>query len=110
VNCFDGRRYDLALLEAMFLAVALAVLIWAERQRWRPAEGMVFAVLAMSYGLVRLILGELIEAPQRYFGLTSEQLPATLLLAVGACCCLVIKYLPRHAPMPRSPLNGAGRS
>jgi len=110
VNCFDGQRYDLALLEAIFLAAVLAILIRAERQQWRPSDGMLFVVLAITYGLVRLVLGELIEVPQRYLGLSSEQLAAALLLAVGACCWLIIKYLPPHAPIPRSPLNGVSRT
>jgi len=103
VSWFDGRHYDLALLEAMTLAIGLAVLIWTERPRERPPEGMLFAVVALSYGLLRLALGELSDAPQRYFGLTSEQWPAAVLLAVGICSWLVIKHLPPRAPLPGSP-------
>jgi phosphatidylglycerol:prolipoprotein diacylglycerol transferase len=108
VNCFDGRRYDLALLEGIFLAIWLGVLTWVERHRWRPSDGMLFAVLAVSYGILRLILGELREVPQRYFGLTSEQWPAVILLVVGACCWLIIQQ-PARPPVPRVPLTGGSR-
>jgi prolipoprotein diacylglyceryltransferase len=111
VSWFDGRHYDLALLEDIFLAIGLAVFLWAERRRrWRPAEGMLFAVVALSYGLLRLMLGELSEAPQRNFGLNSEQWSAAILIAVGMCCWLVIRHLPRRAPKPRLPPNGASSS
>jgi prolipoprotein diacylglyceryltransferase len=101
VNCFDGPHYDLALFEIIFLAVCLGVLVWLERHGWRPLEGMLFAILAVSYGTLRLILGQLSEAPRRYLDLAPEQWGGATLAAVGALSWLVIKRTAREASAPR---------
>jgi prolipoprotein diacylglyceryltransferase len=100
VKCLDGPHYDLALLEMIFLAICLGVFVWLKRYEWHPFEGMLFAILAVSYGLLRLLLGQLREVPQRYFGLAPEQLGAAILVAAGACCWLMIKRSTRQASTP----------
>jgi prolipoprotein diacylglyceryltransferase len=97
VKCFEGSHYDLALLEVVFLAVSLGLLIWLARQRWRPFEGMIFSIVAVSYGLLRLALGQLSEGTQRYVGLLPEQFCAAILVAVGSCCWLLAKHRARQA-------------
>jgi prolipoprotein diacylglyceryltransferase len=100
VKCIDGPHYDLALFEIVFLAICLGLLIWLAQRGWRSAEGMVFAVLAASYGLLRVILGQMREAPQRYIGLAPEQWGAAILVLAGAFCWLVIKQTAREASTP----------
>lgn len=97
VSCFDGSRYDLALLEVVFLVFGLALLICVEQQGWRPFEGMTFSVVAVSYGLLRLVLGQLSERTGRYAGLLPEQFGAAILLAAGACSWLMAKRNAREA-------------
>jgi len=99
VNCFDGSRYDLALLEVVFLASFLALLIYLEQQEWRPFEGMIFSMLTVSYGLLRLALGQLSEGTQRYVGLLPEQFGAAILVAVGVCCWLSARHSAKQGPV-----------
>jgi prolipoprotein diacylglyceryltransferase len=101
VKCLDGLHYDLALLEIVFLAIWLAILIWLERHGWRAFEGVIFALVAVSYGFLRLILGQLSEVPRRYFGLAPEQWGGAILAAAGAFSWLVIKRTAREASAPR---------
>lgn len=100
VKCFDGSYYDLALFEIIFLAIGLGLVIWLGRQQWRPFEGMIFSMVAVSYGLLRLILGQLREGEERYVGLIPEQFGALILVAAGVCCWLVAKHAVRQASTP----------
>jgi prolipoprotein diacylglyceryltransferase len=100
VKCFESAHYDLALLEVVFLAVCLGLIIWLVRQGWRPFEGMIFSMVAVSYGLLRLALGQLSEATQRYVGLLPEQFCAVILVAAGACCWLLAIHRARQASAP----------
>jgi prolipoprotein diacylglyceryltransferase len=100
VRYFDGSHYDLALLEVIFLAICLCLLTWLERHGWRPSEGMIFATLALSYGLLRLLLGQFREAPQRYVGLIPEQWEAAILIAAGAGSWFIIKRDAKRASAP----------
>lgn len=97
VKCFDGSHYDLALFEIVFLAIWLGLLLLLERQEWRPFEGMVFSIVAVSYGLLRLVLGQLREGVERYAGLIPEQFGAVILGAAGACCWLIAKQNAKQA-------------
>ena len=99
VKCFEGSRYDLALLEIVFLAACLRLIIWLARHEWRrPFEGMIFSIVAVSYGVLRVALGQLSEGTQRYVGLLPEQVCAVILVAAGACCWLIAKHRARQAP------------
>jgi prolipoprotein diacylglyceryltransferase len=98
VNCFDGSHYDLALLEMIFLALCLSLLIWFGRRRWRPSDGTIFSTVAVSYGLLRFALGQLNEGEQRYVGLLPEQFFALILVAAGAVCWLLSRRSARQTP------------
>jgi prolipoprotein diacylglyceryltransferase len=100
VKCFEGSRYDLALLEVIFLAVCLGLIIWLARQGWRLSEGMIFSMVAVSYGVLRVALGQLSEGRQRYAGLLPEQFCAVILVAAGACCWLLARHQARQASAP----------
>jgi len=100
VNCVEGSHYDLALLEVVFLAVCLGLLVWLARQGWRPFAGMIFSMVAVSYGLLRLALGQLSEGTQRYVGLLPEQFSAVILVAAGAVCWLLARQRAKQAYVP----------
>jgi Prolipoprotein diacylglyceryltransferase len=91
VACFGGSYYDLALFEMVFLVAFLTILIWLELRHARLVPGVAFSALAVSYGTVRLILGQLSEPPQRYLGLAPEQWGGAILFVVGAFCWFRIK-------------------
>jgi prolipoprotein diacylglyceryltransferase len=91
VGCFGGSYYDLALFEMVFLAAFLTFLIWLDLRHRRLVPGVVFSALAVSYGILRLILGQLSEPPQRYLGFAPEQWGGAILSVVGAFCWFRIK-------------------
>jgi prolipoprotein diacylglyceryltransferase len=91
VECFGGSYYDLALFEMVFLVAFLAFLIWLELRHLRLVPGFLFSALAVSYGILRLILGQLSEPGQRYLGLSPEQWGGAILSVVGAFCWFRIK-------------------
>ena len=101
VNCFDGSRYDLALLELIFLALGLALMVHADRQGWHPFDGNLFSMVAVLYGLLRFVLGELTDGAKRFAGLLPEQFAAAILVAVGACCWLFARHSAREASVPK---------
>jgi phosphatidylglycerol:prolipoprotein diacylglycerol transferase len=78
----DGARYDLGLLEAMFLFLLAMVFLILSRRTWRP--GFYFALYACAYGTFRLLLDRLHEDPARYFGITVDQYCATIAILAGA--------------------------
>jgi prolipoprotein diacylglyceryltransferase len=90
VNCADGPSYDLALFEMTFLAISVTVLLCAEWQQWHRSDGVTFAMLALSYGLFRLVLGQLVDMPRQYYRLIPEQFGAVVLIAVRTGCFRLI--------------------
>jgi prolipoprotein diacylglyceryltransferase len=100
VNCSDGPRYDLALFELIFLALALALIMYTDRQEWRSFEGELFSMVAVSYGLLRFVLGELTDGTKRYADLLPEQFAAAILVAAGACCWLLARHRGRETSAP----------
>jgi prolipoprotein diacylglyceryltransferase len=96
VKCFDGPRYDLALFEVIFLGTWLAALFAMEWPGLHPRSGTIFGTLALSYGLLRLMLSQLDELARRYYGLTAEQLGGAVLVAVGTGCLSLIYKSPRQ--------------
>jgi prolipoprotein diacylglyceryltransferase len=91
VGCLGGSYYDLALFEVVFLAAFLTCLIWLELRHRRLLPGVVFSALIVSYGILRLVLGQLSEPPQRYLGFAPEQWGGAILSVVGAFCWFGIK-------------------
>jgi len=76
-----GSRYDLGLLEAIFLFVlAMAFLVLS---RWRWSAGFFFGLYCCVYGPFRFFLDQLHVNPPRYFGLSVDQYGAVLALTAG---------------------------
>jgi phosphatidylglycerol---prolipoprotein diacylglyceryl transferase len=103
VTCPGGPYYDLALFEMIFLAVFLAFFTWLQLRPERPAPGIIFAVLVLSYGVLRTVLGQLSEPPQRFLGLAPEQWGGVILAVAGALCWLAIKRTPKRQPASNHP-------
>jgi phosphatidylglycerol---prolipoprotein diacylglyceryl transferase len=79
----DGSRYNLALLEVIFLALLALVLIVGSRHSWLRFDGSTFGVTAFSYAWFRFSLDYLQEVPRRYYGLTAEQYGALVLVGMS---------------------------
>ncbi|MFN7935247.1 MAG: prolipoprotein diacylglyceryl transferase family protein [Bryobacteraceae bacterium] len=77
----DGTRFDLAVVELVFLA-AIAVLFLLLRRRTLPA-GLLCAIFLLSYGLFRFLLDALHVDPIRHLGLTVDQWGAAAALFAG---------------------------
>jgi phosphatidylglycerol:prolipoprotein diacylglycerol transferase len=76
-----GSRYDLALLEILFLLVlAAAFLILGKETRPR---GFFAVALFLSYGTFRLLEDRVTIAPHRYFGWSVDQIAAAVMIALG---------------------------
>jgi prolipoprotein diacylglyceryltransferase len=99
VECFGGSHYDLALFEMVFLVAFLTFVIWRELRHPRLVPGVVFSALAVSYGIMRLILGLLSEPPQRYLGFAPEQWGGAILSVVGGFCWFRIKQTAKGEPV-----------
>jgi phosphatidylglycerol:prolipoprotein diacylglycerol transferase len=76
-----GTRYDLGLLEILFLlALGTAFLILGKETRPR---GFFRAVLFLSYGAFRLVEDRVTIDPPRYFGWSVDQFAAAVMIALG---------------------------
>ncbi len=83
----DGTRHDLGFYDALVL-LAIAGLLWLLRRRG-ALEGRLLAVLALAYGLARILLDTLRArdvpyADARYLGLTPAQYGSALLVGWAA--------------------------
>ncbi len=79
----DLPRYDLGLLEALWVATFLIPLFaWLDRHRPRP-DGFYLAAFLCPYGIFRLWLDRLHVDPPRYAGLTVDQWSASGALLIG---------------------------
>ena len=77
----DIPRYDLGLLEFLFLAVLGGVFLFLARRARVP--GFYFVVFFLSYGLFRLTIDPLHIDPIRYAGFTVDQYAATVLILLA---------------------------
>lgn len=77
----DGPRYDLGLLEFLFLCVLAAVLFALDRRN--RSAGFFTVGLLVSYGTFRVVLDRLHVDPPRYAGLSVDQWAGTALVALG---------------------------
>jgi phosphatidylglycerol---prolipoprotein diacylglyceryl transferase len=89
VNCFDGPRYDLSLIEVIFLVILAIVLMRIKPGPWGWAEGVVFGISALSYGIFRFGLEFFRDQAMRYNGLTAEQWAALILVGSSLFAFLV---------------------
>ncbi len=81
-----GTRYDLGLLEVLFLAPVVVLFFWLGR-RPRP-PGFFLGLFLILYGLFRLALDTLHVAPVRYFGWTVDQFASAAAMLAGALSLL----------------------
>jgi phosphatidylglycerol:prolipoprotein diacylglycerol transferase len=83
-----GARYDLGLLEALFLGCVAILFLALLRSRW--AAGFFFGLFFAIYGPFRLWLDTLHVDPVRYFGWTVDQYSGMAALAGGALMLIFI--------------------
>ena len=76
-----GTRYDLGLLEVLFLAAQALVFLWLGRRRRTP--GFFFAAFFVPYGIFRLIIDQLHVDPPRYVGISVDQYAASSVICAG---------------------------
>lgn len=76
-----GRRFDLGLIEVLFLLLLAAVFVLLGRKP-RP-RGFFYTAFMLCYGLFRVWLDHLHVDPPRYYGWTVDQIAAGVML-VGA--------------------------
>ncbi len=88
-----GTRYDLGLLEALFLIVLAALFLFLDRKP-RP-RGFFYVAFAVLYGLFRLGLDRLHVDPPRYYGWSVDQIASSLMLLLGAITVLELMRLER---------------
>jgi phosphatidylglycerol:prolipoprotein diacylglycerol transferase len=77
----EGVRYDLGLLEVLFLFALGAIFLFLDRKPRPP--GFFRAALFLSYGVFRILEDRLRIDPPRYFGWTVDQIAATAMIALG---------------------------
>ena len=77
----DGVRYDLGLLEVLFVLACLAAFQALDRRR-RP-RGFYLGLFLLVYGIFRMGLDLLHENPVRYLGLTVDQYMSAMAAVCG---------------------------
>jgi phosphatidylglycerol:prolipoprotein diacylglycerol transferase len=77
----EGTRYDLGLLEALFLIALAAVFLFLDRKP-RP-RGFFYVAFLLLYGLFRFQLDRLHVDPPRYAGWTVDQVASSLMILTG---------------------------
>jgi phosphatidylglycerol:prolipoprotein diacylglycerol transferase len=88
-----GTRYDLGLLEVLFL-IALAALFFFVGRKPRP-RGLFYVAFLLLYGTFRLLLDRLHVDPPRYGGWTVDQIAAGLMILTAALTVLDLMRLSR---------------
>jgi phosphatidylglycerol---prolipoprotein diacylglyceryl transferase len=95
-----GTRYDLGLLEALFLIALAAVFLFLDRKP-RP-RGFFFVAFPLLYGLFRLAVDRLHVDPPRYYGLTVDQIASGLMLLMAVLTTLELLRLARAGRLKMS--------
>jgi phosphatidylglycerol:prolipoprotein diacylglycerol transferase len=90
-----GARFDLGLLEVLFLAFVISAFLWLDRQP--RAMGFYLGAFLLSYGLFRLLLDNLHERVIRHAGLSPDQWGSAVLLALGIFMIWSIRRRGKHA-------------
>jgi phosphatidylglycerol---prolipoprotein diacylglyceryl transferase len=96
----DGARYDLGLLEMLFLMAVCGVFLGLER-RPRPA-GFFVAAMLLAYGLFRIALDRLHVDPPRYGGVTVDQWAGAAAAGIGLYLFSRSKYRVGDDPIQRA--------
>ena len=86
-----GPRFDVALIEALWLVV-VALIFFVVNRRWEGSHGKFIALWCMTYAPVRFLLDfmrntDLDGADARYLGLTPAQYGALAMFTAG---CLIV--------------------
>jgi phosphatidylglycerol:prolipoprotein diacylglycerol transferase len=88
-----GTRYDLGLLEALFLIALAGVFLFLDRKP-RP-RGFFYVAFLLFYGLFRLLLDQLHVDPPRYYGWTVDQFASGLMILAAGLTVLDLWRLER---------------
>jgi phosphatidylglycerol:prolipoprotein diacylglycerol transferase len=88
-----GTRYDLGLLEMLFL-IALAALFLLLDRKPRP-RGFFYVAFVLLYGLFRLGLDRLHVDPPRYYGWTVDQIASSVMILHAIETVLILAWLKR---------------
>lgn len=81
-----GTRYDLGLLEVLFLLALAGVFLLLDRKP-RP-RGFYYVAFLFSYGIFRYLLDRLHVDPPRYGNWSVDQIAGTILIATGVLTVL----------------------
>jgi phosphatidylglycerol:prolipoprotein diacylglycerol transferase len=84
-----GTRFDLGLLEMLFLLALGAVFVWLDRVK-RP-RGFYCVVFLISYGIFRAWLDTLHVDPPRYWGITVDQYGSMAMVLLGITMVVQMK-------------------
>ncbi len=76
-----GTRYDLGLLEVLFLLALAVVFLLLDRTKRR--DGFFTAIFLLAYGSFRIVLDGLHVDPPRYGGFTVDQYAGALMVFFG---------------------------
>jgi phosphatidylglycerol:prolipoprotein diacylglycerol transferase len=77
----EGPRFDLGLLEFLYVSLMATVFLLLSRRRW--PDGFYFGLFFATYGPVRFVLDSLRVSEARYFGWTPGQYLSLVATAVG---------------------------
>ena len=81
VNFPDGPRFDLGLLEFLYVSLLAAAFALLSRRRW--PDGFYIGLFFAAYGPVRFVLDSLRVSEARYFGWTPGQYLSLVAAAIG---------------------------
>jgi phosphatidylglycerol---prolipoprotein diacylglyceryl transferase len=86
-----GTRFDLGLLEVLFLLALSAIFLVLDRRK-RP-RGFYYVAFLFSYGIFRFWLDSLHVDPPRYAGWTVDQIAAGIMIVTGLLTLLELYRL-----------------
>ncbi|SRR5579875_262902 len=89
-----GTRYDLGLLEALFL-LSFSAVLWTLDRRPRP-RGFYYVAFLLGYGTFRVLQDQLHVDPPRYGGWSVDEIAGTVMIAAGILTILDLKRLARQ--------------
>jgi phosphatidylglycerol---prolipoprotein diacylglyceryl transferase len=95
-----GSRYDLGLLEALFLLLLAAIFGLLSLRNHQP--GFFFALYFSVYGPFRFFLDRLHVDPPQYFGLTVDQYGAALATITGIVTFCLMRTTQGHHAIPET--------
>jgi phosphatidylglycerol:prolipoprotein diacylglycerol transferase len=84
-----GTRFDLGLLEVLFLALLAALFLILDRRPHAP--GFFFGLFFLLYGLFRFGLDQLHVDPPRYFTITVDQYAAAAAILIGLATVVLLR-------------------